>query len=212
MKTKLFLIMAAATLLSSCADRVQTLYDNDYAFFIFRYKDDASKELIITQEVESSNDTIDARCRSINGIFNYPKRYRNEPYFGSNRWGQNPEKYTFDICELATNEKVLALHGNFYTYFPYTNINCKGSKDVIRKGNWSSICEKNPMKMEIVGSADAIYSEIRFCEIQALEKITNKSRKEMTIDDIAQAVNKIIDEGNLDKYTTVYTSIHGSNE
>ena len=57
-----------------------------------------------------------------------------------------------------------------------------------------------------------LYSEIRLFEIQSLEKITSKSRKEMTIDDIEKSINKIIDEGKLDKYSRIYHNMWRSME
>ena len=136
------------------------------------------------------------------GIINFPKRYRDEPYFfyGSERWEQNPEKYTFDICELATEEKLLALHDHYYTYFPYTGLR-QCDKDVVRDGKWSDLCSTDPLTLPVVTSANSLYSEIRMFEIRTLEKLTKKKRDKMTIDDIEKAVNKVIDEGKLDKYS-----------
>ena len=45
-----------------------------------------------------------------------------------------------------------------------------------------------------------------------MEKITHKSRKEMTVDDIEQAVNKVIDDGELEKYSKKVTDITASKE
>ncbi len=187
MKTKLLCILSLAAVLCSC-DTKQTLEDIRYSFFIFKYKDEASKDVIVTNPGVTS------------GIYNYPKRYRNEPYFGKERWFENPEKYHYDICELATEEKLLALHDGYYTLFPYTNMYHDGD-DVIRDGKWTDICDINPVELPELGQAYTLYSEFRLFEIRSLEKITGKSRKEMTIDDIEKAINKVIDEGKLDKYS-----------
>ena len=94
MKRKLLAILTFVSILSSC-DPPQLLEDKQYSFFVFQYTSESNNEWIIT------NPYIE------NGVYNCPKRYRGEPYFGAERWSQNPEKYTYDICELATEEKLL---------------------------------------------------------------------------------------------------------
>ena len=205
MKKKLLFLCVVAMLFCSC-DTIQLLEDKQYGFYIFRYTDVANKELIITSPLGSRIDS--SGLGVINGIYNFPKRYRNEPYYGCERWAKNPEKYTFDICELATEEKLLALHDGYFTYFPYTNINT-ANEDVIRDGKWENLCDGNPLELPVLGEASSLYKEIRLFEIRPLEKITGKSRKEMTIEDIEAAINKLIDEGQLDKYSTKVSNIWG---
>ncbi len=204
MKTKIFILATFVTILCGCDTR-QTLENVKYAFFIFRYADESYKELIITNG--SQNHSV-GYFKIINGIANYPKRYRDEPYYSAEQWYKNPEKYTFDICELATNEKLLALHDGYYSYFPYTNIYPSHSTPIsIRNGKWENICEVNPFELPILGDANSIYSEIRLFEITSLEKITGKNRQEMTIEDIEQASNNVIDDGKLDKYSVKTTGM-----
>ncbi|MBO4689716.1 MAG: hypothetical protein J5621_02460 [Paludibacteraceae bacterium] len=200
MKTKRFFALMFVALLYSCISSYQASVDARYVFQIFRYTDEANKELIITTPDPFVNPGSPATFAS--GIINFPKRYRDEPYFfyESERWEQNPEKYIFDICELATEEKLLALHDHYYTYFPYTGLR-QCDKDVVRDGKWSDLCSTDPLTLPVVTSANSLYSEIRMFEIRTLEKLTKKKRDEMTIDDIEKAVNKVIDEGKLDKYS-----------
>ena len=207
MKTRLLFFSIVAMMFCSC-DTPQLLEDNRYSFFIFRYADSANKELIITTQagqIDSSGLGV------INGIYNFPKRYRNEPYYGNERWAKNLEKYTFDICELATEEKSLTLHDGYFTYFPYTNIN-SANEDVIREGTWENLCEGNPLELPVAGNASSLYQEIRHFGIRSLEKITGKSRKEMTIDDIEKAINKLIDENRLDQYSEKVSNMWASKE
>jgi len=198
----MFPLFLFGALLCGC-DTTEVMERQEYAFNIFRFKDDSYKNLIIS--VDSEKDTISPYFngpKCINGIWNYAKRYRNEPYYGlKENLPKNPEKYTFDICELATEEKLLALHDNYYTYFPYSIITGDGLP-VVRDGKWEEICDVNPLELPKKCNVEAIYSEIRFFEITSLEKITRKKRKEMTIEDIEKAINKVIDEGKLDKYST----------
>ena len=201
MKTKLLCILSLAVTLCSC-DTKQTLEDIRYSFFIFIYKDETSKDLIVT--------TL-ASPETPSGVYNFPKRYRNEPYFGRERWSENPEKYRYDICELATEDKLLALSGGYYTLFPYTNIH-HTEQDVLRDGKWADICSVNPLELPVISSAYSLYSDIRYFEIRSLEKITGKSRKEMTIDDIETAINKVIDEDKLDKYSRKVSNMWFSGE
>ena len=56
------------------------------------------------------------------------------------------------------------------------------------------------------------FKEIRVFEIRSMERLTKKTRTEMTIDDIEQAVNKVIDEGKLDKYSIKVSAISVSEE
>ena len=196
MKTIRLLFLLFIAVFAIGCDSPQLLEEKEYSFYIFRYADETYKEWIIT-----TNDSI-PKC---------PKRYKNEPYFGNARWAQNPEKYQYDLCELATEEKLLALHEKYYTYFPYTAIhgdeNC-----VARKEKWGNICNANLKDLPVLCSANALYSEIRSFEISSLEKITEKKRQEMTIDDIAKAINTIIDSGQLDKYSTKVSTMWASHE
>lgn len=211
MKKKLLFIVALVAILCSC-DTPQTLEDMNYAFFIFRFKNDENKELILTSVL--GNEILDqvSGAAVINGVYNYPKRYRNEPYyFGSERFQENPSKYVFDICELATEEKLLALHDGYYTYFPYTRI-IDYDQCVVRDGKWENLCNSNPLDLPILGNHSTLYKEMRLFEIRPLEIITGKNRKEMTIEDIEKAVNKLIDEGKLDKYSKTCNNMWASRE
>lgn len=207
MKTRFFILICFAIFFCSC-DTPETIDSQRYKFCIFRLKNEMYKELIITGNANVS----EGYFRTINGINNFPKRYKEEPYFGSARWSQAPEKYTFDICELATEEKLLALHDGYYIYFPYTGLSGDGSSIVVRDGKWDTICSCNPLELSALGESNSIYSEIRLFEIKPLEKITKKSRKEMTIEDIEKAINKVIDDGKLDQYTITTTTIWDSKE
>ncbi|MBO4666331.1 MAG: hypothetical protein J5612_05600, partial [Paludibacteraceae bacterium] len=93
--------MATAAIMCSSCDTIEMLEEKDYAFFIFQFTDESNKDLIITT-IDTDTFSNSFGMQVINGIYNFPKRYRNEPYFSSTQWSQNPEKYTFDICELAT--------------------------------------------------------------------------------------------------------------
>ena len=212
MKTKLYFlfVIAFAAILCSC-DTQETLEATKYSFCIFQYADDSYKELIITDGCQNKEDGF---CKIINGILNFPKRYRNEPYYGvRDRISENPEKYTFDICELATEEKLLALHGNYFTYFPYTRLDPGNeSPVVVRDGKWSRICDINPFELPVLKDSKSIYADIRSFDIRKLEKLTGKSRKVMTIEDIEMAINKVIDDGKLDKYSSKSSIVVPSKE
>lgn len=213
MKAKLFYILSLAAILCAC-DTPSLIEKKNYAFFIFRFTNEANKELIITCPTSENREIVDSTSGIglINGIHNCPKRYKNEPYYClRDSLSQNPEKYIFDICELATEEKLLTLHDGYYTYFPYTAI-IDYDQCVVRDGKWESVCESNPMQWAIHGSANALYKDIRLFEIQSLEKITGKSRKEMTIDDIEKAVNIVIDKDKLDKYSRKCNNMWMSHE
>lgn len=57
------------------------------------------------------------------------------------------------------------------------------------------------MDLPVKGSVNELYKEVRHFDIYVLERMTGKGRKEMTIDDIEQAINKVIDDGKLEKYS-----------
>ena len=198
--------LALAAFFCAC-DTPALLESKANHIYIFRYVDESSKDLIITARDSLSS----AAYNMTNGIVCYPKLKRDEPYFKFMNWeGMSKDeymaKYSFDICELATEEKVIALHGHYYIYYPYVNIGSleKNSK-VIRDGKWTDICDGNPLDLPILCEERAIYSEIRTLEGFDLDKITKKKRNEMTIDDIVNALNKVIDEGKLDKYSLKFS-------
>ena len=218
MKNKLLFLITCAIIVSSCSDKIEKLREMEYAFFIFRFSSEANKELIITCPCLEDIHVIDSTAGfgMFHGIYNFPKRYRNEPYYAALRWTQEPEKYSYYICEFATEEKLLALHDGYFTYFPYTNL-IENDFCVVRDGKWNDICNCNPLDLPILGSPSTssplfFYKEIRFFRIGSLEKITHKSRHEMTIDDIENAINKVIDEGKLDKYSKTYNNMWASKE
>ncbi len=187
MKKILFFIVIAA-LFCGC-DTPEQLKSVRQSFVIFRYVDEEYKDYIITVDNSGDNSHI------MNGIYNFPKLKRDEPYFGGGE--------TYDICELATEEKVIALHDHYYAYYPYPNIHGIGHKSV-RNGKWKDICDTNPLELPILCHEGEIYSEGRCFEGFSLDKITKKKREELTIDDIVNAINKVIDEGKLDKYSVKF--------
>ena len=197
-----FLFLAALAAFFSACDTPALLESKHNSIYIFKYCDENSKDFIIT--------TLDSLSSKeyyyTNGVVNCPKLKKEEPYFKfmdneGMTADQYRQKYSFDICELATEEKVIALHGNYYIYYPYVNIALNSDANVIRDGKWKDICNGNPLDLSIRCEGKAIYSEIRTIEGFSLDKITHKKRSEMTIDDIVNGLNKIIDEGKLDKYS-----------
>ena len=195
MKTKLFFLLSIFTLLFSC-DTTYTLENHKLRFLIFRYAEKSLKEGV-------NNKDLIITCNEPNftGIHNYPKLYKNEPYF----FPDGGRSHSFDICELATEEKVLALHNGWYTYFPYIGIHYNLNQDYkVRDGKWEDICNVNYDRLPILSNASALYSDGRSFDIKTLEFLTQKNRKKMTLDDITRAVNKIIDQGKVDKYTQRY--------
>lgn len=201
MKKPISLILLAVLLMLGC-DKKEVMERYDFAFHIFRLTDESYKELIIT-----SGDVV----------HNIPKRSPVGPYFGLGDWrrGGDIQHYYFDICELATEEKYLALHNNYYTHFPYTGISYfESAADTvfIRDGKWEEICDTTLSDLPIMGHVSSMYSEIREFEITSLEKITHMNRWKMSIDDITKAINKVIDDGELDKYSKVVNRIRPSAE
>ncbi len=203
---KLFLYagLLMAVCLAGC-DTPEQLEGLKYSFSIFRYTDESYKENIITMTQESGVPEI----QRTNGIYNFPKRKKDAPYFRDPAQTDLSEFY-FDICELATEEKVLPLHDGYYTYFPYTALSCNSGEPVMRDCKWEDICSVDVSALPEICPAENIYAEIRSFPIQTLEKKTGKSRKEMTIEDIEKAINEIIDNGEIDKYGEKVPNISAS--
>lgn len=205
MKTKFFIILAFVALFCACDSR-RLLESIDNSFIIFRYEDESYKDFIIT--IDDSLATPEYGY--INGILNYPKLNRSEPYFNKAikemSRKEYREKYSFDICELATEEKVIALHDHYYAYYPYPFRVDAPEETSLRNGKWENICNVNPLELPVLMDGKSIYSESRIFDGLTLDKITKKKRHEMTIDDIVNAINKVIDEGKLDKYSVKYNN------
>lgn len=195
MKSKLFFLLAFVALFFSC-DTKYTIENLTLRFYIFRYAEEPLKE-----GVDNKDLIITYNENGLAAIPNYPKLYRDEPYF----FLDSERNHTFNICELATEEKVLALHDGWYTYFPYNRIHLtiEPYNVVVRDGKWEDICNVNYKQLPILGDAYLLYSEVHFIDIRTLERITLKSRKKMTIDDIVNAINKKIDNGTLNRYTDI---------
>lgn len=201
MKTKSILLVLMAAIFCAC-DTPQLLESKANTIYIFRYKNEDYKNLIITY------DPAEEDCPY--SIPDYPKLKKDEPYFdfyykprdgvSGDNWN---EKYSYDICELATESKLISLHGDYYIYFPYVRIGTwvVEWEKVARDGNWEQVCEVNPEELPVLCREWDIYSEVRAFDGYALDKITKKKRREMTIDDIVRGLNKVIDEGKLDKYS-----------
>ena len=194
MKNKNYFLICVCMVLCCACDTPQLLDSKANSVHIFKYVNEGYKNHLLTY-----NDTL----RGDSSILpTCPKLDRNEPYF-SYYYTANAAK-SYDICELATAEKVIALHGNYYMYYPYINLGLRGDRLVVRDGLWSDICNTDPFKLPIVCDEANIYSETRIFEGRSLDKITHKKRTEMTIDDIVNAINRVIDEGTLDKYSSKY--------
>ena len=199
MKTKSFLLFILAALFCAC-DTIDTLNSKHDTILIFRYINEDYKELILTCDSIRSNDKDPKTA-----IQNSPKLKRNEPFFKLHYSSFDQYEYSFDICELATEEKLIALHGEYYMFFPYVTLGAypQSGMRFVRDGKWEQICECNPWSLPVLCDEWSLYSEIRAIEGHALDKITKKKRKEMTIDDIVNGINRIIDEEKLDKYSQV---------
>ena len=197
MKTKLLLFLALVSISFVSCDSTRKLESVRDTFIIFRYVDESYKDLIITVDDGTLEDGY------INGIRTYPKFRKEEPFYRPQAQNKEEylEKYSFDICELATEPKVIALHDHYYLYYPYVGIRGNGEHVSVRDGKWEDICNVNPLELPILCDAESIYSEWRGFEGLVLDKLTKKKRDKMTIDDIVNAINKVIDEGKLDKYS-----------
>ncbi len=207
MKTRILFLVALAAFFCAC-DTPALLESKETSIMIFRYVDESSKDLIITARDSLSS----AAYNMTNGIVCCPKLKRDEPYFKFMNWegmsiDEYVAKYSFDICELATEEKVIALHDHYYIYYPYPDISgvMLGENFLVRDGKWKDICDGNPLGLPVLCEEAAIYSEYRVFEGRTLDKITKKKRYQMTIDDIVNALNKVIDDGKLDKYSVKHT-------
>lgn len=193
MKYKLLILVSVIAALCAC-DTKRLLDSKADTVTIFRYVDETYKDLVITVD-------------TVQGIQTYPKYKRDEPFFYAHYHTMNSEEYreyTFDICELATEPKVIALHDHYYMYYPYMRISrfyYNPQQSFVRDMRWGNICDSNPLEAPILCEEEAIYSECRRFEGLKLDKITKKKRQEMTIDDIVNAINRVIDEGKLDKYS-----------
>ena len=191
MKKFLFLALMACALIA--CDTKQLLESKADTVIIFRYVDETYKEFVITVD-------------TVEGIYTYPKYKRDNPFFYTHYHTLSSEEYreySFDICELATEPKVIALHDHYYMYYPYMRIShfYYPGESFVRDMRWENICDSDPLEAPVLCEEEAIYSEYRRIEGLKMDKITKKKRQEVTIDDIVNAINRVIDEGKLDKYS-----------
>ena len=178
MKTKLLLLITIIALFGSCNDSIYGLRNKQYCFYIFRYADTEMMQGVDNKDVIITTGD--------NKIITGYKRHRNEPYFG--------RKFSFNLCELATEEKLLALHDGWFAYFPYTALQFDGCTALARAGKWEDVCNVDYAELPILGGANGLYAEVRRFDADQLELITLKNRNKMTIEDIEKAINTLIDQ------------------
>ena len=187
-----------AAFLTSC-DTPETIENANYSFCFFKLKDAKYKDYIIMTQynaplISNRNPPI-MYDTCIVPLF--PKRDYNKPYFLTNI--SNPVDYFYNECDLAEAEIYYSLHDGYLTFFPYTSIGANEGC-VILNEKWSEICGLTPDNVTVSEPYSNIFEDVWLVKIQTLEKLTKKSKSEMTIQDIETAINKIIDNKTIGKY------------
>lgn len=143
----------------------------------------------------------------------YPKLYENAPLFTKmDDRGDNPYGFvgtSYDVCELATQPKFIALKGGYYMAYPYTRlIEYVDFLDI----NWEQLCDVDldtiPLLPDNQHPFDAPYKEVYNIHESTIAKLAHKStirfrkrnKEEVTIEDAVEVINRLIEEGNLEKY------------
>ena len=143
----------------------------------------------------------------------YPKLYENAPLFTEmDMSGQNPYGFvgtSYDVCELATQPKFIALKGGYYMAYPYTRlIEYVDFLDI----NWEQLCDVDldtiPLLPDNQHPFDAPYKEVYNIYESTIAKLAHKStirfrkrnKEEVTIEDAVEVINRLIEEGKLEEY------------
>ena len=127
-------------------------------------------------------------------IFNYPRREPNKPYFYNFR-RDNVSAQTFDLCNLADDNKYIELHGGYYIAYPYTSLiaaNC------VLEAQWRDICTIDLNQATVL--SDTVFSEMWSLTYYQISNLVDIKVSKITIEDIVNLFNKIIDTNNIDKY------------
>lgn len=122
-----------------------------------------------------------------------PFSYSDEDEFLSDIYEQ------YDICELSNNLPFIELHDGWCMFYPY-RWDIYGWPNLAIDAEWEDICNPNINldSVEILGWSYSVpYYSIWVSTISKLQK---KKMEKLTIEDVIQCLNKIIDEGKLDKY------------
>lgn len=143
----------------------------------------------------------------------YPKLYENAPLFTKmDDRGDNPYGFvgtSYDICELATQPKFIALKGGYYMAYPYNRlIEYVDCLDI----NWEQLCDVDldtiPLLPNNQHPFDAPYKEVYNIQESTIAKLAHKStirfrkrnKEEVTIEDAVEVINRLIEEGKLEEY------------
>lgn len=143
----------------------------------------------------------------------YPKLYENAPLFTKmDDRGDNPYGFvgtSYDVCELATQPKFIALKGGYYMAYPYTRlIEYVDFLDI----NWEQLCDVDldtiPLLPDNQHPFDAPYKEVYNIHESTIAKLAHKStirfrkrnKEEVTIEDAVEVINRLIEEGKLEEY------------
>ena len=114
---------------------------------------------------------------------------------------------TTNICEFAITPKLIELHDGFYMWYPYSSLG-DYMYATLRDVKWEELCNdcnlyyydelQNSLKLSasisILGGWRTMYKEYYKINGRALNRFNHKNPNKMTLDDIIQACNKIIDK------------------
>lgn len=140
----------------------------------------------------------------------YPKAYEDAPLFTEMDYaGGDFEGTVYDVCELATKQKYIALHDGYYIAYPYTKLSILTTfLDV----EWNRLCDVdldtiNPISFYQYDPFNCPYKKVYVVEESLIAKLSKKStlrfrkcnKEEVTISDAIKVINMLIDEGKLDE-------------
>lgn len=165
--------------------------ENAGGVFFFQLNEDYKEYALVNCSEPNKSPTSESQTYYIR---NFPYRTADGAYFITD--GSFMER-TFDMCDLHEENIFYPLHDEYYTFFPYSNL---GQGNWVSNIKWKDLCTASKDTMTVIGFCDLYYKNPRMINIPDLERLTHKSRKNMTMDDIVRVINELIDSNSIDKY------------
>ena len=137
----------------------------------------------------------------------YPKLDIDAPYFTElDNYGVAGMKGAYyDVCELATETKYIALKNGYYMVYPYTNL-C--GLTTFLNVDWKDLCNVDIDTIQVMRFDEEPFSKVYNITEETIAKLTRKStprfkkrnKEQVRVEDIVQLLNQLIEEDDLDSY------------
>ena len=211
----------ALCLFSGCDNLIDGGDPAGHSIGIFQFTDTAYLQKIAAIPIPTGSDStavvreLSRYCQRCGDYFipTFPRLRAEEPLFiCTDQLVANGTAYSevvgdkYDLCELATASKYIPLKDGYYICYPYINFR-ESTPHIFLNADWRDICTigfdtVQPLNRTLVYGTCYTISERKLVKLTGKSTVHFKGRdkQEITIDDVVDLFNRLLEEGTIDKY------------